>query len=221
MNRFWRTALYADVKLRTAGIPYCVIKSYGGNPKYADGNLDIVVGRGLGRIYQRAFAADYLVTSYDRMKSVLYERNKLMIKPRDSDRIPLHLHSFAGWHNICFMPAERILGNAIDLPLDGRSVRIAERSDEARIFVCHIIFEQYRVKDWDLRFLANSDFDDFAREHEIADIAPVRDAKAGPIALRHLRPIWRQYYRMRRGRDRISVWNRLLHWGYLVRRQLR
>lgn len=217
MKRFWGTALEVDRRLRDAEIAYCIIKSYGGNLEYNDGNVDVVVAQPLWEVYRRAFAEDFTVCRRDRIKNRLYERTKLMLTPQCDELAKLHLHSNAGWHDICFASAGRILANAVDLPIQGRAVRILDRHEEAQLFVMHIIFEQFKTNQWDVRFLTPADYTAFAEQFGLPEdqMAKVVSAE-GAIPIRHLRPIWRGYYRARRSDACITLRNRLLHFGFVI-----
>ena len=221
MNRFWATAVEIGRRLDGAQIPYCVIKSYGGNPTYNDSNVDIVVGQPLLEVHKNIFSTDFVVTHRDMIKHRIYERNKLMCNHVGGDNTSyakLHLHRDVGWHNICFVPAPEIFRGTVDHMIEGGMVHIAERHLEARLFVLHIIFEQFRKNSWDTKLLKPKDFDDFAHEYALAErvIGPVRDALEGPLSLRALRPIWRRYYEQRASETPITTWNRFLHWGFTV-----
>ena len=220
MTRFWRTAMEVDRRLGAVGIPYCIIKSYGGNLEYNDGNVDVVLTTPLWEVFDRAFSKDFCVSRRDRIKNRYYEQNKLMLKPSSDEFAMLHLHSNAGWHNICFVTAENIHADSVEFPLEGGSTQIVGRDTEARLFVLHIIFEQFKKNEWDGRFLTLADYEVFAKEYDIPHEQMEKIAEAtGNIAMRDLRPIWRRYYRARRQDGEISLWNRFLHFGF-VRVQL-
>jgi len=212
LNRYWSTAVEAGSRLRAAGIAYCLIKSYGANLQFADANLDLVVAQPLWRV--RSLFPEWVVTSRDRIKNRLYERNKLMLKDPAGRQAMLHLHSNAGWHNICFVPASTILEQSRDfVPVD-QPVRVTERDLEARLYVLHILFEQFQKNPWDAAFLRAADFDAFAAEFALPGqaMAAVRDAPVGALPWEVLQPIWRAYYR--RSPHPVTVWNRFLHWGF-------
>jgi hypothetical protein len=213
LNRYWSTAVEADGRLRAAGISYCLIKSYGANLEFEDANLDLVVRAPLWQV--RECFPEFVVTRRDRIKNRLYERNKLMLKDATGRWAMLHLHSNAGWHNICFVAASTILGQARDFVPADRAVRVTERDLEARLYVLHIIFEQFQKNPWDAAFLRPGDFDAFASEFDLPGqaMAAVRDASAGVLPWSVLRPIWRCYYR--RSAHSVTVWNRFLHWGFV------
>ena len=223
MNLFWKTAMYVDAKMRGLNMPYCLIKTYHGNLEFEDGNLDVISPRPLLQTFQQAFAEDYIATTRDRIKHQAYERNKLMLTHVQGELKSLHLHSSAGWHDICFMEPEDILANAKDVVVGNCNVRIASRDDEARIFVYHIIFEQFNINKWDAQFVTAADYQSFADEYKIPQeqIKRIASRPIGPIELDLLRPIWRQYYDLRKRQTKLTVWNRFLHFGYLVRRKLR
>jgi hypothetical protein len=213
------TAAYVDERLRALGIPYCIIKSYGGAEEYSDGNLDVLVDHRLMDVHEKAFSGDFAVSPRNRVKHAIYEQNKLMVVSVERPLTPLHLHRSVGWHNVCCIPAHQVIENAEEKLFDGRPVRIASRDDEARIFVLHIILEQFRVKPWDLRLLIAEDFDSFARDYGIDDheIAVIRDVPAGDVSTADLRPIWRKYYKRHAEQSNVSLWNRFLHWALLVK----
>ncbi|MBJ20217.1 MAG: hypothetical protein GY910_25020 [bacterium] len=219
MSQFWETAARVDERMRDLGIPYCIIKTYGGHEEYRDGNLDVLVDHTLLAVAEEVFDRDFHVTSRDRFKHAVYEQNKLMLNSNELPYTPLHLHRSVGWHNLCCIPAHEVIENAEEKLFDGRPVQIASRDDEARIFVLHIVLEQFRVKPWDLRLLERSDFDSFAADYGIDDdeIAVVRDATEGAVSTADLRPIWRKYYKKHSVDSKVSVWNRFLHWVLLVR----
>lgn len=209
-----------DRRLGAVGIPYCIIKSYGGNPDYNDGNVDVVLTTPLWDVFDRAFSKDFSVSRRDRIKNRCYERNKLMLKPPSDEFAMLNLHSNAGWHNICFMTAEKIHADSVEFPLAGGSTRIVGRDTEARLFVLHIILEKFKKNEWDDQFLTRTDYEAFAKAYGVPHAQIERIAGAtGNIAMRDLRPIWRRYYRARRQDGEISLWNRFLHFGF-VRVQL-
>ena len=215
MTMFWRTAVQIGSRLDRAGIAHCVIKSYGGDPKYNDGNVDMLVDRPLLEVFHAVLEKDFHVTSRDRIKNVLYERNKLMASANTADLAKIHLHRNVGWHNICFLTADQVLGHCARRTFSDGAVRVADRATEARMFVLHIIFEQFRKNEWDERFLCDRDYDDFAEQFSIPSqqIAKVRDARVGPLTFADLRPIWNRYYQQRKHETRIDVWHRFLHWG--------
>jgi len=215
MNTFWRTALEVGSRCDRAGIAYCVIKTYGGDPQYNDGNVDLLVDRSLWDVYDAVLADDFRVSRRDRIKNRLYERNKLMGVAEQGDLAQIHLHRSVGWHNICFMSAQDVLARSTDVTFADGAVRVADKATESRMFVLHIIFEQFAKNEWDLRFLCGRDFDDFADQFGVPPgvIAKVRDAGYGHLAFADLRPIWNRYYRNRRRETNISLWNRFLHWG--------
>ncbi len=219
MNQFWTTAAHVDERMRAAGISYCIIKSYGGNEEYRDGNIDVLVEHRLLDVQADAFPDDFHITPRDRFKHAVYEQNKLMLNANDQPFTPLHLHRSVGWHNLCCLRADEIIKNSEQKMFDGRPVQIASRDDEARIFILHIVLEQFRVKPWDLRLLKTSDFDAFALDYGIddAEIAVIRDVSEGPVSTADLRPIWRKYYKRHAVDATVTPWNRFLHWMLLVK----
>lgn len=219
MNQFWTTAAYVDDRLRALGIPYCIIKSYGGAEDYSDGNIDVLVDHDLLDTHARAFAQDFDASPRNRFKHAVYEQNKLMVVSRELPYTPLHLHRSVGWHNLCCLPADRLIQNADEKHFDGHPVMIASRTDEGRIFVLHILLEQFQVKVWDRKLLTDDDFNAFASDYGIEDheIAIIRDAPVGPVSTSSLRPLWLKYYKRHAKEAKVSLWNRFLHWGLLVK----
>ena len=216
MNPFWRTALEAGTRFDRADMTWCVIKSYGGDTNYNDGNVDMLVDRPLREAHSAVLARDFRLSTRDRIKHRLYERNKLMCCPDRTDLAKIHLHRNVGWHNVCFLSAEEVFARSTNRQFAEGAVRIADRDTEAQMFVLHIVFEQFRKNEWDMRFLSGRDFNAFADQYGIPPsvIAPVRDAGPGPLAYSVLRPIWNCYYQRRRHETGISPWNRFLHWGF-------
>lgn len=213
MTRFWQTACEVDRRLREAGVEYCITKCYGENLHYDHGNIDVVVDVPLWALYRRVFADAFFVRGYDATKHLLYERNKLMLTPREGPWHKIHLHSNVGWHNVCFIGAGELFAHARDFEVGGRKVRIAERDMEARILVLHVIFEQFKKKPEDAAFLRGEDFDRLAEEFQLPakEMAIIREAPVGPLEYAILRPVWRRFYRV--AGLQVTVWNRFLHWG--------
>lgn len=210
MNTFWQTAVEVDRRLCAKQFPYCIIKSYGGDPEYLDGNIDVVVTAPLKTVYQAAFCEDFEISSRDKVKNWLYERNKLMLSPSNKQFCKIHLHSNVGWHNFCFIEGKNIIENSKEIRLEDEPVRVLDRDWEARVFLLHIIFEQFKKSPRDTRFLHWDDCLSFASEFEIdlSALKNVFEAK-GNIEIENLRPIWTQYYRARKGD--VGLWHRFLH----------
>ena len=210
MNTFWQTAVEIDQRLNAKNLPYCIIKSYGGDPEYLDGNIDVVTTEPLRSVYRSAFADAFEISTRDRTKNVLYERNKLMLSPKTDRFCKIHLHSNVGWHNLCFIDGQKVIENAREVPAGDSTVRVLSRDMGARAFVLHVIFEQFKKNPWDLNFLTWEDYLSFAADYEIdiPQLKIVHEAQ-GPIEISDLRPIWKQYYRARRGE--VSLWSRFLH----------
>jgi hypothetical protein len=220
MNQFWETCVYIDEVLSKKQISYCIIKSYGGAEEYNDGNVDLLVDHNLLNLHRIAFSDDFDVTLYNRTKYVFYEQNKLMLVSKEKPLTPLHLHSSVGWNNLCCIPAADVIRNAREVHFDGRPVMIASRDDEARIFVLHIVLEQFQVKKWDLTLLTKDDFDQFAAEYGINDdeISIIRDVPPSLVSTRELRPIWKKYHARHRKVSYVTPWNRFLLFGALFKK---
>ena len=220
MNQFWETCVYIDEVLKNHEIPYCIIKSYNGVEDYNDGNVDVLVDHNLLDLHRIALSDDFKVTLYNRTKYRLYERNKLMLMSKEKPLTPLHLHSSVGWNNLCCIPAHDVIQNAREVSFDGQPVMLASRDDEARIFVLHIILEQFKVKERDLILLTKDDFNQFAADYGLDDqeISIIRDAPAGPVSTSDLRPIWKKYYSQHKTVSHVTPWNHFLHFGILVKK---
>ena len=217
MNRFWRTASALHRRLGAVDIEYCVIKSYGGNLQYNHGNIDVVVKAPLWEAYRRALSRDYNVSRRDVIKNCVYERNKLMLESKTDEFAKIHLHSNVGWHNLCFVAVERILANTVEMPLDGGSVRVLARDEEARVLVLHIIFERFMKNRWDSQFLKLKDYTTLAEEFGVPENEIVKAIGVdGLMPLRYLWPIWRRYYSIGRSNRRPTVWNLGLHFGFVL-----
>lgn len=213
MNRYWKTALDLDRRMRDAGIPYCVIKTYGAHPEFNDSNIDVVCPGSLREVYRRAYP-DYTLSTRDSIKGRFYEHNKLMVKHPTRETSDIHLHSNAGWHDIEFVSGEEILANRKEHPLEGGSAWILEPELDARILTLQIMFENFKKKRWDAMVLGDADLDDFAATYGVSaeEMAPVRAIEAEqPMSFSDLLPIWRKYYARRKHETRITLWNRFLH----------
>ena len=212
MNTFWHTAVEIHNRLADKALPYCIIKSYGGDPEYSDGNIDVVTSLPFATLYRTYFSNDFCITARDRLKNVLYERNKLMLTPNTDRFCKIHLHSNIGWHNYCFINRENVFEHAHDKDFEGHTVRVLGRDLEARAFVLHIIFEQFKKNAWDMKFLSWDDFAAFATEYEIdaSLLKPVFDTSAQEIELELLKPIWKHYYSAQKS-NKISWWSLFLH----------
>lgn len=210
MNTFWRTGAEVHDRLSAQGFPYCIVKSYGGDPEYSDSNIDVLTTAPLLSIQRKFFEDDFLVTPRDRAKNLLYERNKLMLTPKSDVYCKIHLHSSIGWHNLSFIDGEQVLENAQEVFFEEKAVCVLARSLEARAFVLHIIFEQFKKNAWDNKFLTWSDYECFASEYQLDSslLKSVHESQ-GLLELEVLKPIWSQYYRVR-GRE-VSRWNLFLH----------
>jgi hypothetical protein len=204
--------LDVDRRMKAAGFPYCVIKTYGANPEYNDSNIDVVTDVPMRRVVAEAFA-DHDVTFKDEIKTRFYETNKLMAKLDPPVRSDIHLHTNAGWHGIEFVSCEEIFSKAITHPLEGGSVQILERELDAKLFILQVIFENHKKRKWDNAFLTHEDWGKFADEFGFseAEIGPIRDAKLY-LDLDQLRPVWRGYYQQRKVETSITPWNHFLHW---------
>ena len=98
MNRYWNTALDVDQRMREAGFPYCVIKTYGANPDYNDSNIDVVTNVDMRKVAEEAFG-DHAITTKDEIKTRFYETNKLMAShlPGMSARRPMSKLPWSLW----------------------------------------------------------------------------------------------------------------------------
>ncbi len=213
MNRYWKTALDLDRRMREADIPYCVMKTYGAHDDFNDSNIDVVCLVPLQEVYRRAYP-DYTLSVRDRIKAVLYERNKLMVKHPSRETSDIHLHSNAGWHNIEFVSGEEILANKTELPLEGGSVQILASPLDKKILTLQVMFENFKKKKWDKLVLDDGDFAAFAGEYGVTpeEIAPVQESPIDtPLRGPYLRSIWRKYYAKRSRETSITAWNRFLH----------
>ena len=103
ISNYWQAAHEVNRRHAEHGVDYCVIKSYSGVEDYDDGNIDVVVSVPMQRLYEDVYSDAFRVTTKDRLKAVLYERNKLMLTPRKGEMAKIHLHTNAGWHNHCFV----------------------------------------------------------------------------------------------------------------------
>jgi hypothetical protein len=209
LTPYWRTAHEVDRRQSAGKIPYCIIKSYCGRADFDDGNIDVVVNVPLKKVYSDLYADAFSITLKDKVKSLLYERNKLMLSPRDTQLAKIHLHSNAGWHNICFVPADEIFAAAEVSTVDGHQVTHLSRSLEARIGLFHFVFEKFAKSPDDANFLVRSDYVEFVKELGLPSESADQLIKvSGDIPISFLSKFWRAYYRHK---EDVSLWNVILH----------
>ena len=215
INEFWRTGILVHEVLVKRDIDYAVIKSYA-NLNYTDGNIDIVVD--IPRFKAaKLFGNDYRIKFKDRLKSVFYERNKLMLSPKDrTDIINIHLHNSAGWHNHDFVRAKSIFKNTKVLLVGNTGVNLVNEDIEKRIIIFHCLFEKFSISDLDRDILMQSDIDEHIRQEYNLEIEI--NLNNEHISRNVLRLIWRTYSKRSKN---WSSWNTFLLELLLLRNRLR
>jgi len=217
MNLYWRTTVETHSRLSAAGIPYCIVKCYGGDLNYNDGNVDLVVLGSLWKVFRGIFTEDYTISLRDLVKHLFYERNKLMLTPVHSSSTRLHLHSSVGWSDIPYISSEHILNNAVIRSVAGYDISILRRDEDARVLILHVIFEQFKNNRWDKQFLRESDYVSFGNEFHIRrdDLKQIAGSE-GIIPLRCLSRIWSRCWKRMIPGVRVTMWNRFLHYSLLI-----
>ena len=219
MNKYWSVAIDVDRLQRKAGIPYCIIKSYNGCSNYNDGNLDVVVPGPLFEVYERVYKANYVVTEKDRLKSKIYETNKLMLTPNKPGLALIHLHSNAGWHNLEFFSIDRILNGAEVKQVEEYDLTLLNRREEGVLCIFHALFEKFECSEDDEKFLNDEDWKAFTSETGIRK-GNATNALYGVGVGRWMAfaSVWTKYYRAREG---MLLWGKSLHLAYVMLRILR
>jgi len=215
MTPFWHTVSFSQELLTRNAIESSVIKTYCSRPSYDNGNVDLVVTKNLEELFESVFAEDFFIKTRDMRKYRYYEKNKLMLTPKNPRLRLLHLHSNAGWHNISFIDGEHIIQNSAHRKIGDLSVISAADSLDKEIHLLHMIFENFKKKELEEQVLSGPDYRSFCSFYNInlEAVLPIMNASVGKFRFKDMLPIWLGYYKVRKQQTPIGSWNYFLHAG--------